>query len=858
MLNSRHTTTHIWKSGLSLWMMGCLLLWGAWACSVPERDRSSVVQTVHPTLFSADELQTQSWDFRIRLWQQALSQEGQLPVLWQQIDTLLHSIHPLSSLFFDDMLQIATLSIRQQRWLSVLMPSFGWEIREQTLGVRIWVAHQGAPGELQSLGMQIIWTSDSIKHGWIPVQSLTKLAKIATVSAVELSTPLRLHMNVSGPAIQAPSARLQYGLDGRGVILGFIDTGIDYQHPAFQNPDGTTRILAILDFSVDSPITEKPPHVYQQEQINESLRSGQPLGHKDTLGHGTHVAGIAAGNGRISNRAVAPYLGVAPRADLVVVKGLRSESQEFDSGDVLQGIAFVHAVARRTGKPYAINLSLGGQQGGHDGYSLLERALSTYSGPGKPGQILVASAGNEGQSPIHAGGWLQEDYPLQVEFMTPTSTLQTVSSAQVVIEFWIPQDSAVRLSLRSPDGGSVASFAFHDPPKSPQELPNAWVALAYGQQSLPTPSQHLAITISQRESRPFPAGVWSFRLEGRAVRWDAWISEAQIPGGGTARWQTYQSADMLIGIPASADAVISVGSFNTRSGWQDQAGDVQQRGFIPGQLSTFSSPGPTRDGRPKPELVAPGLFIVAPVSQFAKPAPSSQVGEGLYQISQGTSQAAPHVTGGMALLLQAQPKLDTQQVRHILMKSSVTDEFTGGAATYQKGWGFGKLDLLQALHTLKHPSQQPPDPILSKLGVIYESLPADGRSQTSIFIIPKDRDGTPTLNTQKIEVHSTFGTLSEVTLIAPGLYHATLTAPDVPGVSPITATIDGVILHTMRVITFWPANQPPSSSSGCQCQTQTGFFPPVLIFLITLGICFGMLVFRGRFFLSKDRQHHTL
>ena len=797
-------------------------------CRSPLPPTSSTPPRSHPT----------EWGPRLRLWLQAVQQHRELPAHLHRVLQSFTSSPLLSPSLFQAQPPQLFLANPQLRWATLLLPRTLWRLSSHKIGLRVLLDYRGTVEALKPLGLESTSHTGSIIAGWLPLQSIPALQSLKKLYAAELSRPLQPHLNVSAPMVQAPAARLRYGLDGRGVLIGIIDTGVDYRHPAFRHTDGTTRIISILDFSLVSPITGKAPRVFNQVQINKALQAKKPLGHEDQLGHGTHISGIAAGNGRMPDQKSSNYLGIAPRADLIVVKGLRKESREFDSADVLQGIAFIHASAKRLKKPYVINLSLGGQQGGHDGSSLLERALATFSGKGKRGQILVASAGNEGQSQIHARGWLNENQSLDLILKVPGESKVSSSPLRVTIELWFPEESQLKLMVYPPTGEPVGPFSETSPSKSVQERATSLIALTQQKHSLPIPSRNVTIMISSRDKMHLPVGDWKIRLEGKAQRFDAWITEAVIPDGFSARWGTLQTQEMLIGIPASSEAVITVGSFNSRSGWRSADGDVKQRSFTVGKLSDFSSPGPTRDGRPKPEITAPGLFVVAPISGFAPSDSSSQVADGPYRASQGTSQAAPHVTGGIALLLQAFPKLDTEMMRHLLIRSASTDKYTQDGATYQKGWGFGKLDILSALRTRHQSSQRSVDPKRSTLGLLLEELPADGRSQTHIYIIPKDSEGVPIRRSLPITLQLKSGRISAIKTITPGLYRATVTAPNIPSMEELTARIDGTTLKTTRTLTFLSAGRPPSAG-GCQCQSTPNPHPlplwPGLFLLSLLG-----------------------
>ena len=220
----------------------------------------------------------------------------------------------------------------------------------------------------------------------IPRTALMNLAQCAEVSYVEASTRLELHCDAAhrsaGLIVDNQRTVPQ---TGKGVLVGIIDSGIDTSHEAFKK-DGKTRIVEYWD--------QIRNRRFKSDQIDQGNATESP----DTVGHGTHVAGIAAGNGGGSEGNI--YQGVAPGADLAMVK------TTMETGDIAKAIKDIFKLADKRKQPCVINLSLGGHFGGHDGTTIAERAIDQLSGPGK---LVVVSAGNENQKPIHAGTILPKE-----------------------------------------------------------------------------------------------------------------------------------------------------------------------------------------------------------------------------------------------------------------------------------------------------------------------------------------------------------------------------------------------------------------------------------------------------------------
>ena len=198
-------------------------------------------------------------------------------------------------------------------------------------------------------------------------------------------------------------SRAPLGLTGKGVLLAIIDSGIDYTHPDFRNADGTTRLLALWDQTIEGtpPADYRIGTEFTREELNQSLRENRVLS-RDLSGHGTAVAGIAAGNGRTSN---GRYRGVAPESELLVVKlGIPRPDSFPRTTELIQGVDYAVRKALELSMPLVINLSFGNTYGSHDGTSLLETFLDDISGYGR--SCMVVGTGNEGEAGGHTGGWL--------------------------------------------------------------------------------------------------------------------------------------------------------------------------------------------------------------------------------------------------------------------------------------------------------------------------------------------------------------------------------------------------------------------------------------------------------------------
>ena len=347
-----------------------------------------------------------------------------------------------------------------------------------------------------------------------------------------------------------------------------------------------------------------------------------------------------------------------------------------------------------------VNLSLGGHGGPHDGTESDALAISQAFGPGKPGKVAVAAAGNEGNDKIHADGSVSTG-PQTVSFTVPAGT------TYVRLSVWYPSSDGFSFARAGPQGFSVGGIG---PGQSRPSQPgfvecigtsNTCFRVDHSGTQNANNSKEILLQIVPRSgaSSIDVTGTWSFTLTGTSVTagtFDAWIScqsaSCEFPNGNTNK---------TVGSPAVGVNVIAVGSYVTKECWQAKAG-----GFCynpssrppEGRISSFSSKGPTRDGRQKPEIAAPGQGIASARSKDSSYPDTRIIGPAeKHVLIQGTSMASPHVAGAVALLLDANPSLDAQQVKVLIQANAVKDSFTGTQCN--NTWGCGKANIANIVVT---------------------------------------------------------------------------------------------------------------------------------------------------------------
>lgn len=456
---------------------------------------------------------------------------------------------------------------------------------------------------------------------------------------------------------------------GRGTVVAVIDWGIDFAHPDFRDPRGKTRLLAIWDQRAKGrPAPYGYGRIHSRAAINSALKEADAFAALDYLpsaspspSHGTHVMGIAAGNGRAGGPA-----GIAPEAELLFVHLGPGLGDLGNSIDLLEAIDFViRAVGDR---PVAINMSIGRHAGPHDGTLLIERAIDWLI-VNRLGTVVVQSTGNYFSRNVHMEGRLREARTMRLPFNLPRNDAHAAT-----VELWYKGADRFVAHAIGPDGAQVSV----EPGKNAPLLDAIGQELAqlYHRVGDPNNGDNLIALVL----RPMaPPGDWSLEITGTDVvdgRWHAWIERNAACPKCQAMFQPNRaSRKTTTGSICNAMRTIAVGAYD---------------GHDPDKpLALFSSVGPTRDGRQKPLLTAPGVRILSVRSrQSVHDTPS-------YVRMSGTSMAAPHVAGTAALMLQAAGAQPIAALRRALFSTlDVPPSRTPGHADR---WGYGLLNIEAAV-----------------------------------------------------------------------------------------------------------------------------------------------------------------
>ncbi|MBH1940449.1 S8 family peptidase [Mobilitalea sibirica] len=477
-----------------------------------------------------------------------------------------------------------------------------------------------------------------------------------------------------------------FDLRGQGVLVGILDTGIDYTNPIFQYADNTTRIVSIWDQTIES---ENPPEglyygtEFFAEQINEALQSENPLEivpSMDEIGHGTMLAGIAAGN----EVPESDFTGVVPDAEIVVVKlkpakqylkrffRIPEEAVAYQENDILFAIEYIRNVAFRLNRPIAICIALGTSQGAHDGRGILSGFLSLRAEV--PGVGIVVAAGNEGNDRRHYFGEIDESIGYDTVELNIGENEEGFS-----MELWGNSPGIFSIDITTPSGEYVPRIAARLDENREVSFIFERTIIYVDYQMIESQSGNQLILL--RFSKPDP-GIWRFNVYGRGdidPSFHIWLPMGNFISGDTyfIRSNPYTTILSL----GNAIVPITTTAYN----------------IADDSLYQDASRGYTRTEIIKPDIAAPGVDILAPTLE-----------QGFAPVT-GTSVSAAHTTGVAAMLLEwgivrgAYPRMSTVDLRMFMIRGARRNM---DIRYPNRDWGYGILDVFNIFERIR--SELPP------------------------------------------------------------------------------------------------------------------------------------------------------
>ena len=497
------------------------------------------------------------------------------------------------------------------------------------------VKYSGSLDGVREMGVQVEELQNEYAILIVPENLIDQVSRLPQIEYVE--KPKRLFFAINRAKAASCINILQElpeNLTGKGVLMAVIDSGIDYFHDDFRNEDGTTRILELWDQALDK--------VFTAAEINNALEAESRAEAREILpsvdgsGHGTSVAGIAAGNGRESEGA---YRGVAFESELLVVKLGSAREEGFPrTTELMRGVDFVVRRAVEMRQPLVVNISFGNTYGSHDGTGLLETFLNDIGNYGQT--TIVVGSGNEGATAGHVSG----NFPAAGgrggrgtgsaggerssggNYGTVRSELSVAPyETGVSVQLWKDYTDRFTVTLETPSGERLG-------PLSEQLGPvrfryrRTQVLVYYGKPGPFSVAQEIYFDFVPDEGNYVESGIWTFILEPQRIvqgRYDFWLPSSAVLNFATRFLES--TPDTTLTIPSSAAKVITVGAYNSIT---DSYADFSGRGFT------------RMTDQVKPDLCAPGVGLMAPGNG------------GGYRSVTGTSFAAPVVAGSAALLMQ--------------------------------------------------------------------------------------------------------------------------------------------------------------------------------------------------------------
>jgi MYXO-CTERM domain-containing protein len=734
---------------------------------------------------------------------------------------------------------------------------------------------------------------------------------------LEIAPPLHTLNDRTGVWIRSNLARATRGADGKGVMVGVADTGLDVVNAEMRDEDGKSRVAWLLDLSLEpggqhKELEEKfgikddsgkvvAGRVFDKADIDgllEDIRSGacdEKRGSKcapsDEIGHGTHVAGIAAASGAKGSK----YGGVAPGADIVFVRVTRGKSEGIENDDLVRAVEFMFDRADADKRPLVANLSLGSDFGPHDGTFLWEQVIASYVGPDHPGRAIVAAAGNSGsivETPIHQSVRVTEGARMRVP-------IRTSGAESGSVQVWITMraNADLAIGLDGPDGEWIAPVRQGEQSGKNTDDYNAGVIYGSQHEGSPIPaSSRGAVAVWTGK---WPSGTYyiTFEGSGMAELYMQGLGDANL-GGDRPAYFASGVREGTVNLPATHPNIIGVGCTVNRPRWKSIAGaDVgiqvplldaagglpaprstsahgddespTHRDLIDGEVCWFSSAGPTATGVPKPEIAAPGALVVSALSRTALPGtPGSvftsprcpltpkgeqdkrclQIDEG-HGIAVGTSMSAPVVAGVVALLMQQDPTLTQDKVIALLQGGA--HRFRG-AAPFEDQSGPGEVDAvgaLDALDQMRDPKLHLPSAATSWITLSSDYVPADGSTPVTAIVELRTADGEhrgDMFDANRLVPHllvdgKPFEPQPPMIRRGPGVWFYVWTPPPGLGGSRATfgATFDGQPIVAPRTVPIavdrWNAAY-PSEAKGSGCAAAPSSAPAAPWSAIVLGL----------------------
>jgi len=596
--------------------------------------------------------------------------------------------------------------VNPERKISLKNYSFQSRDSVSTAKLYIKINENYNQNELEKLDAKVLVRTKSVVLISIPINKIEKLTRLDFVEFIEISKQPRPLLERALPSSNV--VPVHQGLDlersyfGEGVIVGIIDGGFDFTHPMFSDENGNSRVKRAWlshDESGTPPANSNLGTLFTDSSVIKNVVKYS----SDFMSHATHVTGIAAGT-EVAGRHFT-HKGVATKSDIAVV------SMEFMEGPVptfLEGFAYLFSYADSVGKPIAINVSMGNASYGRDGMSLQDIAINEFVDANPNGKIIIVASGNESMEDVHFLATLNNN----------TATVSTLVQLEVQnLSFWGDANTNFEISFSIKYQGNTYEIKKFDT-KQPEwvmgPIFTPWTMLLSSSAGVyqTTNRPYVDFRFFKDEEDGVDAILNITITSTDATKVHGWSE----PDGKSAAFFNPSSNVVIdnfymVSSPATADRVITVGSYNTREETQVVPGRPDLGPL--GDISIFSSRGPLTNGVVKPDITAPGSQLYSAANSFdffqremlfeyGYIIDSTLDGQHEFFGGSGTSMASPMVTGIVALMLEINPKLTVNEIKDIIRITAINDQWTGDAKNNKSPvWGWGKIDAHAIMRNLE-------------------------------------------------------------------------------------------------------------------------------------------------------------
>lgn len=561
-----------------------------------------------------------------------------------------------------------------------------------------------------------IWTVQ------IPAGKLKTFTEISGIDYIQLDEPVSLDLDSARHDTHVDSVHqgisLPQAYTGKNIVVGIIDAGFDYSHPAFLDTSGNhSRLIKVWE----QKSAGVPPSGYSYgNELTDSASLYNDGNDVDLFSHGSHVAGIAAGSGYGSSSNGSKYRGVAFESDLIFV-GIKPDQDQWTTtgaSNIIDGINYIFHYADSVGKPAVVNLSWGCSMGPHDGTSLFSQAVDNLTGAGK---IFVCAAGNNGSSNIH----------LNKTFSTSDTLLKSVVSFSTYLgskKTWVDAwgdagknyCAEIQLYSGSTPGNSTGMIC---PDDSVHEL------FLIGTDN---DTCYVTITTSSTDFNGRPRIFFDFysktanrvvlSIKGNNGTINSWMGYVKDYTGyygnfvsGSLPGSVSGDKNMTLSDFASTHSAVAAAAYASKTTFTNIDGQYTSYSsyVTEGNIAPFSSHGPTADSLTKPDIAAPGLVLVSAINSYDTTYYTGGANRAdvitcyndtinsrtyCYAAMMGTSMASPMTSGIIALMLEANPTLTPGLVKYLINATAITDSHTGTIpANGSNIWGYGKINAYAAV-----------------------------------------------------------------------------------------------------------------------------------------------------------------